>query len=224
MGLRFALLNASFQSRVASRNFHRELDVPLTEFNVSEGALPDGFDFDAAVITGSGASVYWDDPWVDRLLEWTGEAYARGVPLFGICFGGQALADALGGRVEAQEARELGYHAIRQCDDSPIFAGVDTEFTSFVSHGDDVVELPLGARKLAQNEHALHGFRKGHAFGFLFHPEFDFPTAERITEKRLHYDQRTEDARESLTRENYEKSREAKRMFDNFEAYVRLRQ
>jgi len=73
-------------------------------------------------------------------------------------------------RPSEQPTRELGYHRIERAVDAPLFASVDETFVAFVSHGDDIVELPLGARKLAHSQHALHGFRKAHAFGVLFPP------------------------------------------------------
>jgi GMP synthase (glutamine-hydrolysing) len=224
MTLEFALLNASFETDATSRNFHRELTASRTEFDVSENDFPDGYGFDAALITGSGASAYDDAPWIGRLLAWVGEAFDREIPLLGICFGAQVLAEALGGRVEGQDARELGYHTVRHSGDSPLFAGIDETFVSFASHGDDVVDLPLGARRLAQTDHALHAFRKEHAFGVLFHPDYDFETAEQIVGKRAHEPQRSGNAEASLTRENYAAAEESTRVFGNFEAYVRLQQ
>lgn len=216
-----ALLNASFETDATSRNFRRKLASTVVEFDVTEGEHPDGYAFDGAVITGSGASVYWEEPWIDRLLAWTQEAFERDVPLLGVCFGAQVLAETLGGRVEGQDTRELGYHTIHHSDDSPLFAGVDREFCSFVSHGDDIVDLPLGACKLAENEHALHAFGLDNAFGVLFHPEYDFETAERIFEKRSDEPLRG-DPDGTVTREHYEAARESARVFGNFEAYARL--
>ena len=57
MGTRIALLNASHNDPNTTRNFRRELDADLSEFSVTDGDLPDGYGFDAVVVTGSRASV-----------------------------------------------------------------------------------------------------------------------------------------------------------------------
>lgn len=220
MAMEFALLNASFETEATSRNFERELDVPLTEFDASTGELPDRYDFDAAVISGSGASVYWDDEWIAALAEWTDEAVDRGVPFLGVCFGCQLLAAVLGGRVEGKGARELGYHTIRHSETGPLFDGVSPEFVAFTTHADDVVELPPGASQLAENAYSMHAFQKEHVFGVQFHPEYEFEMAELTIERHADEVERTEDARETLTQENFEASREATLVFDNFVDWV----
>ncbi|MDX1745672.1 MAG: hypothetical protein R3324_07020, partial [Halobacteriales archaeon] len=90
--LRFALLNASFTGAGSSRNFRRDLPVRVDEYDVKGGDLPPDYDIDGAVVTGSKASTYWDEAWIDGLRLWVKEADDRGVPLLGICFGHQIVA------------------------------------------------------------------------------------------------------------------------------------
>ncbi len=220
--LRLALLNASFEDAATRRNFRRELDADIAEFTVREGQLPPGFDFDGAVITGSKASVYWDEEWIDATTEWVREAHERGLPILGVCFGHQLLASALDGRVEAMDGFEIGYRTVEQTADTPLFEGLDREFTTFTTHGDAVVELPPNAQPMAENDYGNHGFRVGHAFGVQFHPEYDRDTAETVARsKEFLGDERIERVLDGITDENYAAACETKRLFDNFTDYAR---
>ncbi|MFC4356994.1 type 1 glutamine amidotransferase [Halobium salinum] len=246
---RLALLDASHGDSNTRRNFRRELDADLVEFAASEGELPPtgGYDeYDGVVVTGSRASVYWDEPWIRPLVEWVDGAAESGLPVLGVCFGHQVVAEALGGHVEAMEEFEIGYREVRRVGgavegsdadggvqpdddgarpgdgDDPLFAGIDDRFTVFTTHGDSVVDLPPGAQVLAENEYGVHGFRVGHAFGVQFHPEYDPETARAVTrgkEERLGTE-RVESVLAGVTDENYAAACEAKRLFENFVDYV----
>ena len=211
---RIALLNAS-QAPSTPRNFRRELDADLVEFDVHR-ELPDTFAFDAAVVTGSRASVYWDEPWIDSLAEWVGEAHERELPILGICFGHQLLAETLGGTVEDMGEYEIGY---REVDgDGPLFEGSVTVFTT---HSDTVTELPPDAERTADNDYGIHGFRAGNAFGVQFHPEYDMETAESVTRGKDLSDERIRAVLDGITEANYAKACEAKSLFENFTEHVR---
>ena len=216
--LRIALLNASEDANTP-RNFRRELDADLAEFSVQE-ELPETFAFDAAVVTGSRASVYWDDPWIASLTEWVGSAVERGLPVLGICFGHQVLAAALGGRVEDMGEYEIGYREVDH-DDGPLLSGIETPMTVFTTHSDAVTELPPDAETFATNEYGVHGFRLGHAFGVQFHPEYDRQTAKAVTRGKDLPDERIEGVLSGITETNYRSACEAKTLFCNFTDYVR---
>jgi GMP synthase (glutamine-hydrolysing) len=215
-----ALLDASVLDGSTRRNFRRELDADLVEFSASEGELPPTFAFDAVVVTGSKASVYADEEWIPPLLDWLAEAAARDVPILGVCFGHQALAEALGGRVEAMDGYEIGYREVAHSGDR-LFEGVPETFLTFTTHRDAVVELPPGAERTASNDYGVHGFRAGHSFGVQFHPEYDVATAREVTEGKDLDPDRKQAVLDDITPERYEAACAAKRVFDNFEAYVR---
>ncbi len=218
--LRLALLNASFNGQSTSRNFRRELDAHVVEYDVHD-ELPDTFDFDGVVVTGSKASVYWNEPWIEALLDWVGEAVDRDIPHLGVCYGHQVIAEALGGEVRDMDEYEIGYREVEKVNDSVLLEGLDDRFTVFTTHGDEVVELPPGADPIAENDYSNHGFRRAPVFTVQFHPEYDRSTAIRVTEgKEFLGEERIQRTLTGITDENYARACEAKRLFDNFVRYV----
>ena len=220
--LRFALLNAAHSAVNTRRNFRREIDADLAEFDVNNGHLPDHTQFDGVVVTGSRSSVYWDEPWISPLIDYVARAADAGVPVLGVCYGHQVLAEALGGRVAGMDGFEIGYNTVTHRGDE-LFAGIDESFTVFTTHGDRVVELPPEATLLAENEHGIHAFRDGHCWGVQFHPEYDIETARKVTEGKRERlgDARVDATLEAITPDSYESACEAKTLFDNFVAYAR---
>jgi GMP synthase (glutamine-hydrolysing) len=224
MTLRLALLDASHGSEHTRPNFRRELDAALAEFDVTAGELPADFAFDGVVVTGSRSSVYWDEPWIDGLVDWVAEAADRGLPILGVCYGHQVLAEALGGRVEAMDDIELGYRDIERVDDDdPLLATLDDPFRAFETHSDRVVELPPDATLLAQNDRGVQAFRRGDCWGVQFHPEYDRDSAARVTNGKELPEERIRTVLDGIDDDNYAAACRTKRLFDNFTDYVRAR-
>jgi len=220
---RVALLNASHEVVDTRRNFRRELDADLVEFHCPSGELPEGFDFDAFVVTGSRASVYWDREWIGALKRWAGEAVRAGLPALGVCYGHQLLADVMGGRVEAMGEYEIGYRTVEQDGQNRLLDGVAEDMTVFTTHSDHVVEAPPGATVFAKNEYGIHGFRKDQVFAVQFHPEYDMETARTVTQGKTDQlsEDRIEEVLDGIRADNYQAACEAKQLFDNFLAFVR---
>jgi GMP synthase (glutamine-hydrolysing) len=140
-------------------------------------ALPDHDQVAGAIVMGGPMNV--DEVEVHPELaserEWLAEALRRDIPLLGICLGAQLLARALGAEVRAGEGPELGYAPVEILDpDDPILGALAPSTTVLHWHG-DVFDLPDGAEHLARSERTeVQAFRRGNAWGVLFHPESDF--------------------------------------------------
>jgi GMP synthase (glutamine-hydrolysing) len=219
--LRIALLNAAHDGADTRRNFRRELDADLVEFHCPEGELPETFQFDACVVTGSRASVYWDEPWIGELKSYVGDAIDTGMPMLGVCYGHQLLADVLGGRVEDMGEYEIGYRTVEHDGQNDLLAGVDQDFTVFTTHSDRVAEAPPGADVFAKNDYGIHGFRKNNVFAVQFHPEYDMETAADVASGKDLPDERIQRVLDGIDAENYSAACEAKTLFDNFTEFVR---
>jgi GMP synthase (glutamine-hydrolysing) len=217
-----AVLDASHGDPHTRRNFRRELDADLVEFDVTEGDRPDAdADVDAAVVTGSRASVYWDEPWIEPLVDYVADAHDRRLPILGVCYGHQVLAAALGGRVEPMDEYEIGYREITRTGDDELLAGVPERFVAFTTHSDAVTELPPDAELLAENDCGIHAFRCGRSWGVQFHPEYDRETAADLTKRKDLDEDRIRSVLDGITAENYDAACRTKRLFDNFTDYVR---
>jgi len=155
---------AAFEARGAALDVHLFPD---------DGPLPALDGVDHVVVLGAISSVNDPDPWIAAELAWLRGADQAGVPVFGICFGAQALCAALGGRVEAMDRKEIGWTLVDSLDEGLIPAGPWLEF-----HGDRCL-LPAGAEVLARNELAVQAFRIGRHLAVQFHPEVDGPQLKR---------------------------------------------
>jgi len=130
------------------------------------------------IVTGSGAMVTHRHDWSERSASWLREAAQAGVPLFGICYGHQLIAHALGGEVGDNPAgREMGTIAVSlqpQAVDDPLFAGLPQTFPAQATHLQSVLRMPQGATALASSaQDGCHAFRWGErVWGVQFHPEF----------------------------------------------------
>ncbi|TKS55107.1 glutamine amidotransferase [Luteimonas yindakuii] len=140
--------------------------------------LPDPGDRIGVLVTGSGAMVSDREPWSERAAPWLKAAVESGVPVFGICYGHQLLAHALGGEVADNPAgRGMGTVQVETtagAADDPLFAALPSPFAAQATHLQSVRHLPEGAQCLATAQHdPNYAFRFGdQAWGVQFHPEF----------------------------------------------------
>lgn len=149
----------------------------LAVCHVEDESWPAVEDLSGLVLTGSPASSYHDLPWIRRLEDIVREAARAELPLLGVCFGHQVVAQALGGRVEKNDRGwEIGdpeMSLTTQGAIDPIFEDIPTTFRAIQSHQDIVTELPDGAVHLAKSPLCEYqAFAIGdHIRCVQFHPE-----------------------------------------------------
>lgn len=105
-----------------------------------------------------------------------------GIPVLGICYGMQTMAEQLGGKVETSDVREFGYAQVRVAEQCRLLEGIEDHISNnggflldvWMSHGDKVVELPQGFHLMAATESApIAGIfdEQRKFYGLQFHPE-----------------------------------------------------
>lgn len=141
-------------------------------------ALPDAAHYAGVLVTGSAAYVTDRADWSERTAAWLRRAAHEGMPVFGICYGHQLLAHALGGEVDYNPAgRESGTIELSlepAAGADPLFSGLPVRFAAHATHLQTVLQAPAGAAVLARSRlDGCQAFRWGErAWGVQFHPEF----------------------------------------------------
>ncbi|HEY5439191.1 MAG TPA: gamma-glutamyl-gamma-aminobutyrate hydrolase family protein [Acidimicrobiales bacterium] len=155
------LIGEAFESR------GYEIDLRMMN-ETSDTPSLDGCD--VFVILGSKSAVYDKEveaAWFGREMELIAEAQRRDIPIFGICFGAQALCLYHGGVVERSDDPEIGWYEVDEQNGSGISRGPWFEF-----HFDECT-LPEGAELWATSPRAVQAFAVGRDVGVQFHPEID---------------------------------------------------
>jgi GMP synthase (glutamine-hydrolysing) len=177
--MRKKILILDFGSQVAQliarRVREQQVYCELHPYDVSEEFIR-GFAPAGIILSGGPNSVYEAEEWrAPRAV------FELGVPVLGICYGMQTMAQQLGGKVERSGKREFGYAAIEVCGNSALFDGISDrggdgprELEVWMSHGDKVTGLPAGFAVIARNDAcaiaAMADERRGF-YGVQFHPE-----------------------------------------------------
>ncbi|MDX6686490.1 MAG: hypothetical protein QOF86_2618 [Baekduia sp.] len=145
--------------------FLLEQGIPHRVHPVWEQPVPALADARFVVSLGSEFSAGGSAPdWVPSEIDAIRAAVDAGVPVLGLCFGGQALAVALGGGVRRTDVPEIGWVAV-QSDDPEVPTG------PWAQYHYEVLDVPPGARELARSAGGPAAFRAGPHLGVQFHPE-----------------------------------------------------
>ncbi len=160
--------------RFRERGFETSELLVVSESNFSSPNVnfefPDFNDYDVLIPLGAPWGA-WDDAcignWLKPELDWIKSAIDAGKPVFGICFGGQLIARAMGGSVAPGPKGEIGW------------TNIWSERQDLISNGPwfqfhyDRWQLPPGAIELARNPVASQAFVYGRSLAVQFHPELN---------------------------------------------------
>ena len=155
------------ESRNVPVEVHRTFADPAAPYEGSgNGAMPDIDGRPFVCCLGSKHSpLDRDVPVVAATIALIADAVERDVPVLGLCYGGQVLADVLGGTVEPAPKAELGWHMVDSVDDETVPAGpwLEWHYQRFT--------LPPGTKQLAHSAVGVQAFTSGPHLGTQFHPE-----------------------------------------------------
>ncbi|MDE4174707.1 type 1 glutamine amidotransferase [Phaeobacter sp. PT47_59] len=146
----------------------------VSVFSVKDGEFPaDMAAFDGAMITGSPASVRDDLPWIPPLMQLIRDMHARKQPLFGACFGHQAVALALGGSLGDNPCGWVQGLTLNTLQNTPPWAReLPSPLRLYGSHKECVTALPKDAVQTATSRDIIAGFIIGrHIWTTQHHPE-----------------------------------------------------
>lgn len=143
-------------------------------------------DIKGFILSGGPGSVYDADA-----ADLESHILDKKVPILGICYGMQLLAHSLGGKVAPTPVREYGHAVLHQdAPGHPLFQGLPNSLPVWMSHGDQVLELPQGFRPMAYTGNspiAVMGNNTG-IIGLQFHPEVvHTPAGKQIISNFLHH-------------------------------------
>ena len=131
------------------------------------------------ILSGGPSSVY-----SDKAPPFNHEILNSGIPILGLCYGMQLLANLLGGEVKRLERHEYGRAELEVAGESPLFSGLTSYEQVWMSHGDSVISPPEGFDIIGSTSDcpvAAIGNEERKLYGLQFHPEVkDTPSGDRI--------------------------------------------
>ncbi len=164
---------SSYEQLLGPGNFE------IQSWDIFESSFPDSINqCEGWLISGSRYGVYEHYPWLPKLEEFIKDCYSANLPLIGVCFGHQAMAKALGGRVE----NFSGGWSIGRTRYN--FMGKQIHLNAW--HQDQVISLPPGAKVLGENDFCKFAFLSygPQTFSLQPHPEFPHEYIKGLIELR----------------------------------------
>lgn len=166
-------------------------DLKFETYRAPIGEWPDSLDdCDGYVISGSKSSVFDEDDWIRQVHTFVRQLHQQRKKTVGICFGHQIIASALDGKViRSEKGWGVGAHAWRLHDNPDWMVPALNAFSLRVSHQDQVIELPAGAKLLASSDFCpIAAYQiDNHFLAIQGHPEFSPEYADALLD--LRYDE-----------------------------------
>ncbi len=158
--------NQLIARRVRETQVYCQIEPPSVPVERIKALNPRGI-----ILSGGPSSIYeQNSPKIDRAI------FDLGIPVLGICYGMQFMADALGGAVQCSEKREYGFAELSIIDAGAVFKDIASPTSCWMSHGDTVKTLPGGFHATAHTSNtpvAAMADPQRKFFGLQFHPEVD---------------------------------------------------
>ena len=145
-------------------------------FNILDGIFPlNHNDCDGWIVTGSPHGVYEEHSWIPIVSQLIKDIYDNKLPIFGVCFGHQLIAQALGGNVEkSTKGWGLGLHTYQINNKTNYMGNLSSEVTLNICHQDQVISPPNGATVYAKSDFCENAgfYIKDKVLTMQAHPEF----------------------------------------------------
>ncbi|HCD38630.1 MAG TPA: GMP synthase (glutamine-hydrolyzing) [Candidatus Omnitrophica bacterium] len=159
---------SQYTQLIARRVRENRVYSQIVPFNISSASIkelaPKGL-----ILSGGPASVYAkQSPLPDK------DILKLGIPILGICYGMQAIAQLAGGKVKFTSEREFGKAELFIDDNTDLFYRLPGNITSWMSHADHIVKAPRGFQTISHTlttAHAAISDKKKKIYGVQFHPE-----------------------------------------------------
>lgn len=152
-------------------------------YNILNSVFPKShLDCDGWIVTGSPHGVYEEHSWIPPVSQLINDIYHAKLPIFGVCFGHQLIAQTLGGHVEKSvKGWGLGLHTYKINNKTSYMGNLSEDLTLNICHQDQVIQPPEGATVYASSEFCENAgfYINDKVFTMQAHPEFmvDFTKA-----------------------------------------------
>ena len=157
-------------------------------FNILDSIFPKNhFECDGWIVTGSPHGVYEEHFWIPTVSQLINDIYNAYLPIFGVCFGHQLIAQALGGSVEKSiKGWGLGLHTYKIDNIASYMGNLSEELTLNICHQDQVLQLPENSTLYASSEFCENAgfYIKDKVLTMQAHPEFEVEFIEALLNAR----------------------------------------
>ena len=157
-------------------------------FNILDSIFPKNhLECDGWIVTGSPHGVYEEHSWIPPVSQLINDIYNANLPIFGVCFGHQLIAQALGGHVEKSiKGWGLGLHTYKIDNSASFMGNLSEELTLNICHQDQVLQLPENSTLYASSEFCENAgfYIKDKVLTMQAHPEFKVDFTEALLNAR----------------------------------------